>query len=66
MSNLAIGRYPLRFNFRFVNNSENLNNQTNLIFKGKHNSFLLGSNYATTNSFIEIKNPQLNIVKIIK
>ena len=66
MSNLATGRYPLRFNFRFLNNSENLDNQTNLIFKGKHNSFYISSNYANSNSFIEIKNPQLNIVKIIK
>jgi hypothetical protein len=64
MSNLAIGRYPLRFNFRFVNNSENFSNQTNKIFKGKHNAYELGNNYATSNSFIEIKNPQLNIVKI--
>jgi hypothetical protein len=63
MSNFATGRYPVRFNFRFVNNSENFNNQTNWIFKGKHNVFDLGSYYATSNSFIEIKNPQLNIVK---
>jgi hypothetical protein len=60
MSNFATGRYPVRFNFRFVNNSENFNKQTNLIFKGRHNAFDLGSYYA---SFIEIKNPQLNIVK---
>jgi hypothetical protein len=64
MSNFATGRHPVRFNFRFVNNSENFNNQTNLIFKGKHNAFDLESYYATSNSFIEIKNPQLNIVKI--
>lgn len=65
MANQAIGKYPLRFTFRFVNNSENFDNSTNPIFKGTHNSFDVSSFYPGGTSYIEIQKPEFNIVRLI-
>lgn len=57
-ANLALGQYYMRMTLRFVQNDVNNDNNTNLIFQGKHNIFTLG----TQGNPQEITSPQLNIV----
>ena len=61
-ANLGVGKYPLRFTFRFVNNTENFDPETLYIFYGKHTAFKLDTLNPADEIGDEIMDPVVNIV----
>lgn len=61
-ANIAVGVNSMRMTFRFVNNSVNYDNDTNLIFVGQHNVQTLGLNSYDPSTYAEIMSPNITAV----
>lgn len=57
--NLAVGKYNMRLTFRFINNSLNSDTQTNRVFEGRHNIYVLEDQLFDNDQQFEITSPQL-------